>query len=79
MVSSQTQHLDVGLACQASKAYEQKNSIYMVKHGGGPVMLWGCFAVAGSGNLDYMKDILNSLYQAILAKMVDAFGAETEA
>jgi len=31
----------------------------------------GCFAVAGSGKLDYMKDIMNSLkYQAILAKMM---------
>jgi len=31
----------------------------------------GCFAVAGSGKLDYMKDIMNYLkYQAILAKMM---------
>jgi len=29
---------------------------------------WRCFAVAGSGNLDCMKDVMNSLkYKAILA------------
>jgi len=52
------------------KAYEQKNTISMVKNGCGPVLLWRCFAVVGSGNLDYMKDIMNSLkYQAHLAKI----------
>ncbi len=30
------------------KVNEQKNTISMVKHGGGPVLL--CFTVAGSGN-----------------------------
>jgi len=40
----------------------------MVNHGGGSVLLCGCFAVAGSGNLDCMKDsITYSKYQAILA------------
>ncbi len=53
------------------KANEQKNTISMVKHGGGPVLLWGCFTVAGSGNHECMKDIMDSLkYQAILARIV---------
>ncbi len=54
--------------CKTGKPYEQKNTISMVKHGGGPVLLWGCFAVAGNGNRDCMKNIMDSLeYQAILA------------
>ncbi len=54
--------------CKTGKPYEQKNTISMLKHGGGPVLLWGCFAVAGNGNRDCMKNIMDSLeYQAILA------------
>jgi len=42
------------------------NIISIFKNGGAPVLLWGCFAVARSGNLDCMKDIMHSLnYQAI--------------
>ncbi len=49
--------------CQKSKAYEQKNSISMVKHGG-PI-------VFASVNLDCKQDIMDSLsYQAILANIV---------
>ncbi len=63
--------------CKKGKAYEQKNTISMIKHGGGPVLLRGCFAVAGSEHFDCMKDIMDSLkYQA---KNLDAFDAETEA
>ncbi len=51
--------------CQKGKAYEQKNTISMVKHGG-PIL----FAVTGSVNLDCMQDIMDSLrYQAILANI----------
>ncbi len=50
---------------------QKKNTISIVKHGERPDLLWGCFAAAGSGNLDCMKDIMDSLkYQAILAKNV---------
>ncbi|KAL0150601.1 hypothetical protein M9458_054102, partial [Cirrhinus mrigala] len=53
------------------KAYKQKNTISIVKRGGGPVLLWGCFTVAGCGYHDHMKDFINSLkYQAILARIV---------
>ncbi len=41
----------------------------MVKHGGGPVLLWGCFT-AGSGNLDCIRDLDSLKYQSILTKIV---------
>ncbi len=54
-----------------AKLMSRKKHGPMVKHGGGPFLLWGCFAFAVSGNLDCMKNIMDSLkYQAILAKIV---------
>ncbi len=44
------------------KAYV--NNTIPVKHGGGSVLLWGCFAAAGTGIMDSLK------YQAILKKNV---------
>lgn len=47
------------------------NTIPMVNHRGGPVLLWMCFTVVGSGHLDCMKDIMGSLkHQATLANIV---------
>uniref|UniRef100_A0A8C5WK94 Transposase Tc1-like domain-containing protein n=1 Tax=Leptobrachium leishanense TaxID=445787 RepID=A0A8C5WK94_9ANUR len=50
-----------------NKAYEEKNTLPTVKHGGGSIMLWGCFASAGIGKLQRVQGTMNSLqYQEIL-------------
>ncbi len=36
-------------------AYDPKNTIPTVKHGGGNIMLWGCFSVKGTGQLLRIK------------------------
>ncbi len=43
-----------------SGVIKEEHHLYS-QHGGGPVLLWGCFTVAGSGNHEWMKDIINSL------------------
>uniref|UniRef100_A0A8C5P5W6 AT-rich interactive domain-containing protein 3 n=1 Tax=Leptobrachium leishanense TaxID=445787 RepID=A0A8C5P5W6_9ANUR len=50
-----------------NKAYEEKNTLPTVKHGGGSITLWGCFASAGTGKLQRVQGTMNSLqYQEIL-------------
>ncbi len=47
---------------QKGKASEQRNTTFMS---------WGCFAFVGRGNLDFIKDIMDSLnYQDILTNIV---------
>uniref|UniRef100_A0A8C5N0N9 Transposase n=1 Tax=Leptobrachium leishanense TaxID=445787 RepID=A0A8C5N0N9_9ANUR len=50
-----------------NKAYEEKNTLPTVTHGGRSIMLWGCFASAGTGKLQRVQGTMNSLqYQKIL-------------
>ena len=43
--------------------YNPKNTIPTLKHGGGNLMLWGCFSAKGIGRLHRIK---GSMYQDIL-------------
>lgn len=41
-------------------AYNRNNTLPTVKHGGGNIMIWGCFSSAGPGDLHIIKDTMNS-------------------
>ncbi|KAK3545726.1 hypothetical protein QTP70_011339 [Hemibagrus guttatus] len=46
-----------------------KNTIPTVKHGGGNIMLWGCFSAKGTGRLIRVKERMNgAMYREILSK-----------
>ncbi len=57
--------------CKTNTAFHKKNIIPTVKHGGGSVMVWGCFAAAGPGWFAIIDGTMNSaLYQKILKENV---------
>ena len=47
--------------------YDPKNTIPTVKHGGGNVILWGCFSAKGTGRLHRIEGTMDgSMYRGIL-------------
>ncbi len=57
---------------KTNTAFHKKNIIPTVKHGGGSVMVWGCFAASGPGRLAIIIDgpMNSALYQKILKENV---------
>uniref|UniRef100_A0A8C1UCV8 Transposase Tc1-like domain-containing protein n=1 Tax=Cyprinus carpio TaxID=7962 RepID=A0A8C1UCV8_CYPCA len=52
---------------KTNTAFHKKKIIPTVKHGGGSVMVWGCYAASGPGQLAIIDGIMNStLFQKIL-------------
>lgn len=49
------------------KAFEERYTVPTVKHGGGSIMMWGCFSRAGPGDICVIEGRMDSIkYQEIL-------------
>ncbi|KAI3377052.1 hypothetical protein L3Q82_000267 [Scortum barcoo] len=47
----------------------KEHHTYCVKHGGGNIMLWGCFSAKGPGRLIRVKERMNgAMYREILSE-----------
>ena len=53
-------HMDAAYVWRKKgEAYNPKNTVPTVKHGGGNIMLWGCFSSQGTGNLVRVQGTMN--------------------
>ncbi|XP_054087736.1 uncharacterized protein LOC128922137 [Zeugodacus cucurbitae] len=54
---------------RANAEMQENNLIPTVKHGGGNIMVWGCMAASGVGNLEFITDKMDKyMYLNILKK-----------
>lgn len=62
---------------KTNEALKMKNLNPTVKHGGGSVMVWGCFSSAGPGNMEFVETTMNQhIYQDILNGNVKSSAAK---
>ena len=53
--------------CKPNTSHHPENTIPTVKHGGGNIMLWGCFSSAGTGKLVRIEGMMDGAkYREIL-------------
>uniref|UniRef100_A0A673VTM7 Tc1-like transposase DDE domain-containing protein n=1 Tax=Salmo trutta TaxID=8032 RepID=A0A673VTM7_SALTR len=62
-----TRHVWRTKNAERNAAYDPKNTIPTVKHGGGNIMLWGCFSAKGTGQLHRIKGTMD-MYHKILGE-----------